>query len=77
MLYEIFTIGKIACHVLLTVVVLRLGSLSKSLRRPLLRRSWMRCPGESTSRSSPNFKLGSCSLAFAIIYQQQNPMVVK
>ena len=54
-----------------------LGILSKSLRRPLLRPSWMRCPGESTSRSSPNFKLGSCSLAFAIIYQQQNSMVVK
>ena len=35
----------------------------------------MRCPGESTSRSSSNFKLGSCSLAFAIIYQQQNSMV--
>ena len=42
-----------------------------------VRRSWMRCPVESTSRSSPNFKLGSCSLAFAIIYQQQNSMVVK
>ena len=26
-----------------------LGTLSKSLRRPLLRRSWMRSPGESTS----------------------------
>ena len=26
---------------------------------------------------SPNFKLGSCSLSFAIIYQQQNSMVVK
>ena len=56
---------------------LTLGSLSKSLRRPLLRRSWMRCPGESTSRSSPNSKLGSCSLAFAMIYQQQNSMVLK
>ena len=55
----------------------KIGSLSTSLRRPLLRRSWTRCPGESTSRSSPNFKLGSCSLAFAIIYQQQNSMVVK
>ena len=54
-----------------------IGSLSKSLRRPLLRRSWMRCPGESTSRSSPNSKLGSCSLAFAMIYQQQNSMVLK
>ena len=28
---------------------LSLGTLSKSLRRPLLRRSWMRSPGESTS----------------------------
>ena len=56
---------------------LTLGSLSKSLRRPLLRRLWMRCPGKSTSRSSPNFQLGSWSLAFDIIYQQQNSMVVK
>ena len=55
---------------------LLLGSLRKSLRRPLLRRSWMQCPGQSTSRSSPKFKLGSCSIAFAIIYQQQNSMVV-
>ena len=36
--------------------------ITKSLRRPLLRRSWMRCRGESTSCSSPNFKLDSCSL---------------
>ena len=31
------------------------GTLSKSLRRPLLRRSWMRCPGQIRHPSLPNF----------------------
>ena len=34
-----------------------IGTSSKSLRRILIQRSWMRSPGENTSQKTPKFQL--------------------